>query len=117
LHDPTEGGLATGVRELAAASGCGVVINAELIPVLPETRAIADRFGLDPVGMLASGSLLAAVSPAAMGRVEAALRDAEIPMAWIGKLTAPERGCTLIRNGRPTELVSFASDEVTRALA
>jgi hydrogenase maturation factor len=117
LHDPTEGGLATGVRELAAASGCGVVINGDLVPVLPETHAIADHFGLDPLGILASGSLLAAVSPSAIRDVEIALAAANIAMAWIGKLTAPERGCTLIRGGRSAELVPFAADEVTRVLA
>jgi hydrogenase expression/formation protein HypE len=117
LHDPTEGGFATGVRELAQASGCGVIVNESLIPILPETRAIAGHYGLDPLGMLASGSLLAAVSPASVPDVEQACRDRNIPCAWIGKLTPPERGYTVIRDGQPVELLPFSSDEVSRALA
>ena len=62
LHDPTEGGLATGVRELALAAGCGA-LDRDAVPVLPETAAVAEALGLDPLGMLASGSLLAAVEP------------------------------------------------------
>src|SRR5207302_9218504 len=69
LHDPTEGGLATGVRELALACGCGAVIDRDAIPILPETERIADLLGLDPFGMLASGSLLAAAEPAAADRL------------------------------------------------
>jgi hydrogenase expression/formation protein HypE len=117
LHDPTEGGFATGVRELAQASGCGAIVNESLIPVLPETRAIADHYGLDPLGMLASGSLLAAVAPESVLDVEQACRDRAIPYAWIGKLTSPGRGFTLLRDGQPVDLVPFSSDEVARALA
>jgi hydrogenase maturation factor len=57
LHDPTEGGLATGVRELALAADCGATVEREAVPVLPETEAIAGALDLDPLGMLASGSL------------------------------------------------------------
>jgi hydrogenase expression/formation protein HypE len=116
LHDPTEGGCLTGIWELATASGCGVLANADLIPILPETLAIARHFGLDPLGMLASGSLLAAVTPSAMSDVEHALQQRGIVYSWIGKLTSPERGLTLIRGGRPGVLSPFVSDEVARAL-
>ncbi|HEY7031894.1 MAG TPA: AIR synthase-related protein [Thermomicrobiales bacterium] len=117
LHDPTEGGFATGIRELAQASGCGAVVNESLIPVLPETRAIAAYYRIDPLGMLASGSLLASVSPSAVPAVERACLDHGIAFSWIGKLTSPERGITLLRDGRPVELAPFTSDEVARALA
>jgi hydrogenase maturation factor len=117
LHDPTEGGFATGVRELAQASGCGVIVNESLIPVLPETRAIAGHFGLDPLGMLASGSLLATVSPASVPDVERVCADRGIAFAWIGKLTPPERGFTHIHDGQPADLPTFPVDEVARVLA
>lgn len=116
LHDPTEGGLGMGVRELATASGCGAVINAKLVPILRETRAIADHFGLDPFGMLASGSLLAAVDPQAIETVERTCRERSIPFAWIGKLTPPNQGIMVIRDGHQTKMPMFASDEVSRAL-
>lgn len=117
LHDPTEGGFATGVHELARASGCGAVVNEALIPVLPETRAVAAHFGIDPLGMLASGSLLAAVSPPEVTDVERSCRENGIDCAWIGKLTPSDRGVTILRNGQHVPLHPFSSDEVARALA
>ncbi len=117
LHDPTEGGLATGVREIATASGCGAVISRVAVPVLPETSAIAGALGLDPLGMLASGSLLAAIRADALEIAERVCRDAGMPFAWIGKLTAPEAGFTLRRGTESAELPAFNTDEVGRALA
>ena len=58
MHDPTEGGLATGLRELAKAAGLGLAVEEGSIPVLPECRAICDALELAPLGLLASGSLL-----------------------------------------------------------
>jgi len=64
LHDPTEGGLATALAELAAASGAGVHLEAPgSLPVLPETRAVCAALDLNPLGLLASGALLVAVAP------------------------------------------------------
>lgn len=117
LHDPTEGGFATGVCELAQASECGLVVDEALVPILPETRIIADHLGLDPLGMLASGSLLAAISPAATAHAEAALRAIGIPFSWIGKLTTLDHGKTLIRHGQRIRMPAFAADEVARYLA
>ena len=60
------------MRELAAASTAGVKLDPAAIPVLPETKAIAAALGLDPLGMLASGSLLIAARPDAahdIGRI------------------------------------------------
>ena len=61
MHDPTEGGLATALHELAEASGLGLLIDRDAIEILPETAAICAAAGLDPVGLLASGALLIAV--------------------------------------------------------
>ncbi len=48
LHDPTEGGIATAIHEIASASRCGAEILEEAVPVLSETKAICTHFGLDP---------------------------------------------------------------------
>jgi hydrogenase expression/formation protein HypE len=58
MHDPTEGGLATALRELASASGKGLTIDRDAIPILPECRIMCDALDLDPLGLIASGSLL-----------------------------------------------------------
>jgi hydrogenase expression/formation protein HypE len=111
LHDPTEGGLATGIRELALAAGCGAMIDRDAVPVLPETVSIADALGLDPLGMLASGSLLAAAQPEAVER----LVGLGLGVTPIGELTA-EGGFVLRADGEERELPAYDSDETTRVL-
>src|SRR3989337_1720618 len=78
MHDPTEGGLATALYEMAEASGLGVTVRAEAITVLPETQAICAAASLEPLGLLASGALLIAVAQRDCETVLAALRDGGI---------------------------------------
>lgn len=117
LHDPTEGGVANGVREIAAASGLGAVMNRDLVPLLEETRAIAGHYRIDPLGMLSSGTLLATVSADDVERVQSHCSARGISTAIIGKLTSPTSGFQLIESNRSIELPMFQTDEVTRALA
>jgi hydrogenase expression/formation protein HypE len=117
LHDPTEGGLATGVRELAATANSGVMIGRTNVPVLPETAAVAKLLGLDPLGMLASGSLLAAVPPGRIDAAEQACRDHDLPFAWIGKTVPLDRGFVLRDGSTDSQLPVFTTDEVARALS
>jgi hydrogenase maturation factor len=117
LHDPTEGGLAMGARELAEAAGCGVEIRREDVPLLPETAAIAGHLGLDPLGMLASGSLLAAARPESVPDLLAAAARAGIAAVEIGRVVEAGGGCRLLSDGDAAPLPIFPSDEVSRALA
>ena len=84
LHDPTEGGLATAAQELASAAGFGVILDEAAIPILPETRAIADCLSLDPLGLLASGSLLATASADAVRNIMASADTEGIAVSDIG---------------------------------
>lgn len=117
LHDPTEGGVANGVREIAAASGLGAIMNRDLVPILEEPRAVASHFEIDPLGMLSSGTLLAAVTSSEVARVSQLCASLGFPAAVIGKLTAPAAGFHLIEQDNSIELPVFQTDEVTRALA
>jgi hydrogenase maturation factor len=116
LHDPTEGGLATGVRELALAAGCGATIDRYAVPILPETAAIADALGLDPLGMLASGSLLAAADAGAVERLISISGTHGFPLTPIGELTDQEGRFTLRADGLEQEMPVYGSDEITRVL-
>jgi hydrogenase maturation factor len=58
MHDPTEGGLATALWELAEASGHSFVIDPEAVPVPSLSRRLCAFFGLDPLASIASGALL-----------------------------------------------------------
>jgi hydrogenase expression/formation protein HypE len=117
LHDPTEGGFANAVRELAAVSRVGVEIDSDAIPVYPETRFIAEALGLDPLGMLASGALLIAADAKAAPRIAGELGRAGIPVATIGRLTDDPDEAVLRRGEERTALPEFAVDEVARALS
>ena len=115
LHDPTEGGLVTGVRELALAARCGATIDSDAVPIRPETAAIADALGLDPLGMLASGSLLAAVDPGAVEHLVSISGSLGFRLTTIGEVT--EQGFALRTNGVERELPVYDSDETTRVLS
>ncbi|MCC7022823.1 MAG: hydrogenase expression protein [Thermomicrobiales bacterium] len=117
LHDPTEGGLATAIREIGIASGVGAIVDIEAIPVYPETEAIASALGLDPLGMLASGALLMAARPEAAPAIVAAGNRAGLPVSVIGHLTDEPGVFTLRAGGEPRPLPEFAVDEVARWLS
>ena len=117
LHDPTEGGLATAVRELATVSGTGVEIDATAVPILPETLAVADALGVDPLGMLASGSLLIAARPDAVSGIMSDIEAARIPVSIVGLLTTAPGDFSLISDGVRQDLPEFAVDEVARMLS
>ena len=114
MHDPTEGGLATALWELADAARVGLAVEAERIPVLPEGRALCAEFGLDPLGTIASGALLIALAPADAGVVLHACARDGIDCAVIGRVTPRESGVTLTVGGRAGELPQFPQDEITR---
>jgi hydrogenase expression/formation protein HypE len=116
MHDATEGGLATALRELAEASGVGLRIKAAAIPVLPETRAVCAALGLDPLGLLASGCLIAAIGPEDEPAARRALTAAGIVVAIIGTATDPGEGMTLRADGQARSWPVFARDELARYL-
>src|SRR5215211_5011248 len=116
LHDPTEGGFASAVRELAIVSGAGVEIAAEAIPILDETRAVAEALGIDPLGMLASGSLLIATRAEGVPGIVHSIESAGIPVSVVGRLTEDPRDALLIEGGEQRQLPEFAVDEVARVL-
>jgi hydrogenase maturation factor len=117
LHDPTEGGLATGARELATSAGVGVRIALESVPIHPATEAIAAEFDLNPLGMLASGTLLIAAQPDRVASLIATGRREGLRITEIGQVTSASEGLSLLRAGRSEPLTEFATDEVSRALA
>ena len=86
MHDPTEGGVATALHEMAAAAQVNLQIDPRAVPIYPETQALCDYFGLDPWGVIASGSLLLAVGAAEADRVVEALRSDQIEATVIGRV-------------------------------
>ncbi len=114
MHDPTEGGLATALRELATAADVGLDIDADAIPVLPACRAFCAALGLDPLGLIASGALLATLAPQHAETVVGALAAEGIPARVIGRATPPEEGLTLRTPSGKAPLPEFDRDELAR---
>ena len=114
MHDPTEGGVATGLHELAEAASVGLEIMAEELPFLPETLALCQHFGLDPLGVIASGALLLAAEPRFSEQILTGLAGAGIRASRIGRVQPPEQGRLLVSVGGTRPLPSFTRDEITR---
>ena len=117
MHDPTEGGLATGLHELAWAAGLGLEVDGDSIPVLPACERLCTAFHLNPLGLIASGALLVAVAAEDVPALGAAYQQAGIPWASIARARPAEYGVRLVRRGREQALPRFDRDEVTRVLA
>ena len=114
MHDPTEGGVATGLRELAGASGVGLRLQAGQLPLLPEGRALCDAFGLDPLGVIASGALLATVPAAQAAKAIQACNAEGIACYDIGRVVSPDDGLLLCDQDATRQLPSFARDEIVK---
>ena len=117
MHDVTEGGLATALRELAAATGHGVLVHRDRVPVSPETERLCALLDADPLGLIASGSLLICCDPAEAADLAGTLAAAGIPATDIGELTEEGAGVVALERDRPAPWPSFATDEAARLLA
>ncbi|MFQ5596017.1 MAG: AIR synthase family protein [Anaerolineae bacterium] len=114
MHDPTEGGLVTGLHELAQAAGVGLVLNRQAVPIDPLTETLCQTFDLNPLGVIASGALVLAVAPADADAIVAALREAGIEAARVGEVWEKERGIKMWDGSELVDLPIFPQDEITR---
>ena len=74
LRDPTRGGLATTLNEIARQSGVGMRLEEPAIPVRPEVMAACELLGLDPLYVANEGKLVAICAPADAERLLATMR-------------------------------------------
>jgi hydrogenase expression/formation protein HypE len=74
LRDPTRGGLASALNEIAAASGVGIELREETIPIPGPVRAACEMLGLDPLHVANEGKLVAIVPASSAEAVLAAMR-------------------------------------------
>ena len=93
LRDPTRGGLAATLNELAQQSRCGFLIEEAAIPVRPEVAAACELLGLDPLNVANEGKLVAVAAPEAADRLLAAMRAHPLgrDAAIIGEVTADDQ--------------------------
>ena len=117
MHDPTEGGVATGLWELADASGCGLEVELDRIPVAPVTAAACAAFGLDPLGTIASGGLLATAAPEDVEPLFALWRRIGREGRRIGRVLPADEGVYGLRSGSRVPLPRFDADEIVKLWA
>lgn len=88
MRDPTRGGLATSLNELARDSGLGIVLDEDAIPVREEVRGACELLGLDPLHIANEGQLVAIVAERSADRALAAMRavDGGESAARIGRV-------------------------------
>lgn len=94
LRDPTRGGVATALNEIAAQSNVGISILEESLPVNPEVAGMCELLGLDPLYLANEGKLLAFVAPKDADRVLAAMKADPVAKAAcvIGNVTEDNPG-------------------------
>lgn len=114
MHDPTEGGVATGLHELAEAAGAGVHVEYEAIPFFPETLELCGQYALDPLGIIASGSLLLTVDPAETSTLLSAFAARQIQASVIGRMLPASEGRRLWKDGHSVDLPFYHQDELTK---
>ena len=117
MHDPTEGGVAGAIHEMADASKLGIKIFSERIRVEPETMEICKFYGIDPLQLIASGSLLIAAEPASAERIGKTLRKNRIHAEIVGEfLPSPNKRLTVDDNGNTGALVRPVADQLWQTL-
>ncbi|MQF81267.1 MAG: hydrogenase expression protein [SAR202 cluster bacterium] len=114
MHDPTEGGLAGAIDELARASGTGVTIDDDQVLIFDETKTICKALFIEPWGLIASGSLIITAHRNGSPNVIRALRQEGIEANVIGKITDHKKGMQRIKKGELQPLPKFERDEIAR---
>ena len=114
MHDVTEGGLATALAELGLAGGRRLRVDLKNIPIYPQTARICRLLGIDPLGLIGSGSLLITCRPGESQDLEAAILEAGVPVARIGEVLETGQGIEAARCGRQVEWPVFQVDGLTR---
>jgi hydrogenase maturation factor len=112
MHDPTEGGILGALWELAEASHCGFELEADAVPVRPETRAVCAALGVNPLRLISSGALLVAC-PDGQAMVQG-LQARSIAATVIGRVTTTER--VVIQQGNRIAAEPVWRDELWRVL-
>ena len=115
MHDPTEGGVAMGLYELASASAVQLTVDLDAIYLRPVTQQICQVFGLNPLGLISSGALLFTISPDRWPILQNAFQSHHINARVIGNIQAGN-GIRAVAQGKTVPFSYSEVDELTKVL-
>ncbi len=114
MHDPTEGGLAAALWELAEACGHALLVRPKAIPISPLSARLCRFFGLDPLACIASGALLLSVAPEDAPAILEALNAGGVLCREIGSVREGQPVVWMEQASQRRRLPRPARDEVAK---
>jgi hydrogenase expression/formation protein HypE len=113
MKDPTRGGLASALHEMAAKSSVGIVIDERALPVRPAVRAVSELVGVDPILVANEGKAILGVRPTAVDDILSALRSHPLgkDAAVIGVCTTERPGMLVLDTGFGRRVVAEPEGE------
>ncbi|QNO15828.1 AIR synthase [Alkalicella caledoniensis] len=114
MHDVTEGGILGAIWELAEASGLGVEVYLDSIPVKAETLKISEFLSLDPYRLISSGVMVMTISEDKLSTLLATLKDSGIDVTVVGKIVS--EGRVILKGDERKPLDPPDVDELYKAL-
>ncbi|MFP3854745.1 MAG: AIR synthase family protein [Anaerolineales bacterium] len=114
MHDPTEGGLLTGLWELAQASEMNLLIEEAAIPIVPEGGELCRYFGLDPLATIASGALLLTIPEQAVAPLLSEYQQHSITCLQIGEVIQGDGEVFMVSEGERRLITPPERDEIAR---
>ena len=114
MKDPTRGGLASALHEMADKSGVGIVLHERRVPVRDEARAVSELLGIDPLLVANEGKAVIGVRRAAAERVLEALRAHPLgaSAAIVGECVTERPGNVIVDTGFGRRLLVEAEGEL-----
>jgi hydrogenase expression/formation protein HypE len=117
MHDPTEGGVAGGLHEIADASGVGLEVFWDKISVANETSMICKHFEIDPIQLIGSGALLIAADSSKTQEILESLKKENIQAKEIGEFVKSPMKRVIFKNDKQRILPRPTSDHLWKALS
>lgn len=116
MHDITEGGILGAVWEMCQISRSGAEIWKDKIPAEPETLKICDRFGINPLRLISSGSMVIIVPADKKDDMTAAMEAAGVPCSIIGIVKEESFGVKMSVDGVLEDIAPPYADEIYKVV-
>ena len=114
MHDITEGGLATALEELSIAGSHSIRIDTDLIPIYSETEKICGLLGINPLGLIGSGSLLICCRSKSCKKLMEDITATGVAITPIGEVMDRGQGIKAYKRKKQAQWPAFEVDEITK---